>query len=274
MSSRALKTYAAWVVKHRFAVLFAVLLATLFLARATTRLHVEVDPDRQLPQDHPFIQTLNDVHRMFGDKNLVVIGLFPHDGNVFTPAFLKKLAEVTDAVRRLPGANPALVQSLAAPQVKDIRGTEAGMEVERVMETPPTDEAGAAEVRRRAFATDAYVGTLVAADGSAAAVQASFELTPETPGYRHLHMAVLGALKACDDGTFDYRLSGPVIFLSQLSAYAGRMILYFPLALLVIGLVHYEADLNLHALSVVLTSALHSARSAVCRMRLDKVELD
>src|SRR5947199_177332 len=113
MSSRALKTYAAWVVRHRFAVLFAVLLGTLFLARATTRLHVEVDPDRQLPQDHPFIQTLNDVHRIFGDKNLVVIGLFPHDGNVFTPAFLKKLAEVTDAVRRLPGATPALVQSLA-----------------------------------------------------------------------------------------------------------------------------------------------------------------
>src|SRR5438094_8227845 len=152
MSSRALKTYARWVVRHRFAVLFTVLLATLFLARATTRLHVEVDPDRQLPQDHPFIQALNDVHRIFGDKNLVVIGLFPHDGNVFTPAFLKKLAEVTDAVRRLPGANPALVQSLAAPQVKDIRGTEDGMEVERVMETPPMDEAGAAAGRRPARA--------------------------------------------------------------------------------------------------------------------------
>ena len=274
MSSRALKTYAARVVRHRFAVLFAVLLATLFLARATTRLHVEVDPDRQLPQDHPFIQTLNDVHRIFGDKNLVVIGLFPHDGNVFTPAFLKKLAEVTDAVRRLPGANPALVQSLASPQVKDIRGTEDGMEVERVMETPPTDEAGVAEVRRRAFATDAYVGTLVAADGSAAAVQASFELTPETPGYRHLHMAVLAALKAADDGTFDYRLSGPVVFLSQLSAYAGRMILYFPLALLVIGLVHYEAFRTLQALFQPLLTALLSVLWAVGLMGLLGVPLD
>src|ERR1700756_896033 len=117
MSSHALKTYAGWVVRHRFAVLFAVLLATLLLARAGTRLHVEVDPDRQLPQDHPFIQTLNDVHRMFGDKNLVVLGLFPHDGNVFTPAFLKKLAEVTERIRRIPGANAALIQSLAAPQV-------------------------------------------------------------------------------------------------------------------------------------------------------------
>src|SRR5437879_7473737 len=156
MSSRALKTYARWVVRHRFTVLFAVLFATLFLARPTQRLHVAVDPDRQLPQDHPFIQALNDVHRIFGDKNLVVIGLFPHDGNVFTPAFLKKLAEVTDAVRRLPGANPALVQSLAAPQVKDIRGTEDGMEVERVMETPPTDEAGATEDAPPPLAPDAH----------------------------------------------------------------------------------------------------------------------
>src|SRR2546430_5530271 len=120
MSSRALKTYAARVVRHRFAVLFAVLLATLFLARATTRLHVEVDPDRQLPQDHPYIQTLNDLHRIFGDKNLVVVGLFPHDRNVFTPAFLRKLAEVTDRLRRIPGANASLIQSLAAPHVKDI----------------------------------------------------------------------------------------------------------------------------------------------------------
>src|SRR5229473_1232148 len=220
MSSRALRTYSGWVVRHRLAVLLA------------------------------------------------------HDGNVFTPRFLAKLAEVTDAIRRLPGANPALVQSLAAPQVKDIRGTEDGMEVERVMETPPSDAEGAAQVRRRAFANDAYVGTLVAADGSAASVQASFELTPETPGYRHLHTAVLAALKAADDGTFDYRLSGPVVFLSQLSAYAGRMILYFPLALLVIGLVHYEAFRTLQALFLPLLTALLSVLWAVGLMGLLGVPLD
>ena len=274
MSSRALKRYARWVVRHRLAVLLTVLLGTLLLARTATRLHVEVDPDRQLPQDHPFIQALNDVHRIFGDKNLVVVGLFPHDGNVFTPHFLAKLADVTDRIRRLPGANPALVQSLAAPTVKDIRGTEEGMEVERVMETAPADADGAAEVRRRAFATDAYVGTLVAADGSAAAVQASFELTPETPGYRHLHMAVLGALEAAADGTFDYRLSGPVVFLSQLSAYAARMVLYFPLALLVIGLVHYEAFRTLQALFLPLLTALLSVLWAVGLMGLLGVPLD
>jgi hypothetical protein len=274
MLARTLSRWAAWVIRRRWTVLLGVLLATLLLARAATRLHVEIDPDRQLPQDHPFIQTLNDVHRLFGDKNLVVIGLFPHDGAVFTPAFLHKLAEVTERIRRLPGANPALVQSLAAPQVKDVRGTEDGMEVERVMETPPDDAAGAEAVRRRAFANDAWVGTLVAADGSAAAVQASFELTPETPGYRHLHMAVLTALAAADDGTFDYRLSGPVVFLSQLSAYSARMVYYFPLALVVIGLVHYEAFRTLQALFLPLLTALLSVLWAVGLMGLLGVPLD
>jgi predicted RND superfamily exporter protein len=274
MKPRSLAGWARWVVRHRWAVLGSIVLATVFLGRAATRLHVEIDPDRQLPQDHPFIQALNDVHRIFGDKNLVVVGLFPHDGKVFTPAFLHKLAEITDHIRRVPGANQALVQSLSAPQVKEIRGTRDGMEVERVMETPPDDAAGAEEVRRRAFSNDAYVGTLVAADGSAAAIQASFELTPEVPGYRHLHMAVLGAVKACDDGTFDYRLSGPVVFLSQLSAYAGRMVYYFPLALMVIGLVHYEAFRTLQALFLPLLTALLSVLWAIGLMGLLGVPLD
>ncbi len=266
--------YARFVIRHRRAVLALMLAATVALGWASTRLHVEVDADQQLPQDHPFIQTLNEVHHLFGDKNLVVVGLFPRDGKVFTPPFLAKLAEVTDRIRRIPGANPALVQSLAAPQVKDIRGTEDGMEVERVMEAPPADQAGADEVRHRAFANDAYVGTLVAADGSAAAVQASFELTPAMPGYRHVHAAVLSALKAADDGSFEYRLSGPVVFMSALSAYSSRMVYFFALALVVIGLVHYDAFRTLQALFLPLLTALMSVLWALGLMGLLGVALD
>ncbi len=214
-------SYARFVVRHRWTVLFAIVVATGVLGWAATRLRVEVDPDALLPQQHPFVQALNEMHRVFGDKNLVVIGLFPHDGNVFTPAFLKKLAEITDRITHVPGANPALVDSLASRHVKNIRGSGDTVTVERVMDTVPTDQAGADAVRARAFATDLFVNTLVSADGSAAAVHATFELTPQTPGYRNLHQAVLEALAAADDGTFTYRLAGPVVLVSQLSAYAS-----------------------------------------------------
>src|SRR5436309_11091428 len=272
--SRLLAGYARWVVRHRRFVLAVVAGLTLLLGRAATRLHVEIDPDNQLPQDHPYVQTLNDLHRLFGDKNLVVVGLFPHDGDVFTPAFLRKVAQVTDRIRRIPGANPALIQSIAAPQVKDIRGTEEGMEVERVMETPPDDQAGADAVRQRVFANDAYVGTLVAADGSAAAVQATFELTPATPGYSQLYAAVRAALEAEQDDTFTYRLSGPVVFLAQMSAYSSRIAYFFPLALLVIGLVHYDAFRTLQALFLPLVTALMSVLWALGLMGLVGVPLD
>src|SRR5689334_6769575 len=96
VTSGWLTSYFQGVIRHRWMVLGAVLVVTLGLGAAATRLHIEVDPDRLLPQDHPFIQTLNEVHALFGDKNLVVVGLFPHDGKVFTPTFLKKLAEVTE----------------------------------------------------------------------------------------------------------------------------------------------------------------------------------
>jgi len=267
-------SYARFIIRHRWAVLALIVVATLFLVRASSRLHVEVDADRQLPQDHPYIQTLNEVHRLFGDKNLVVVGLFPHDGNVFTPQFLRKLADVTERIRKVPGANQSLVQSLAAPQVKDIRGTADGLDVDRVMETPPDDAAGAEEVRKRAFDNDAYVGTLVAKDGSAAAVQASFELTPDTPGYLGLYKAIVAQLEAADDGSFDYKLSGPVVFMAQLSVYAARMATFFPLALLVIGLIHYHAFRTLQALFLPLLTAILSVVWALGFMGLVGVSLD
>ncbi len=266
--------YARWVIRWRWATLAAVLALSVAFGVAATRLHVEVDPDRQLPQDHPYIQTLNDLHRLFGDKNLVVIGLFPHDHQVFTPAFLAKLAEITERVRRVPGANPALVQSLAAPQVKAMRGTDDGFAVERVMATPPSDAAGAEAVRRRAYESDLYVDTLVARDGTAAAVHASFELTPATPGYRQLHAAVLAAVQAAADGTFDYHLSGPVVFLSRVNTYASRIAYFFPLALVVIGLVHYHAFRTLQALFLPLVTALLSVVWALGAMGLLDVPLD
>jgi predicted RND superfamily exporter protein len=73
------------VIRFRWAVLAALIAITVVLAAGARKLHVEANPDRLLPQEHPYIQTLNDLHKTFGDKNLVVIGLFPHDGAVFTP---------------------------------------------------------------------------------------------------------------------------------------------------------------------------------------------
>jgi predicted RND superfamily exporter protein len=274
MFGNLLAQYARWVVRHRWTVLGAVALVTLLLGRAAGHLHVEVDPDRLLPQQHEYIRALNRVHSVFGDKNLVVVGLFPNDGRVFTPAFLGKLADVTARIEAIPGANRALVQSVAAAHVKDIRGTADGMEVTPLMEAPPTDQAGADAVRARVFANPAYVGTLVSADGSAAAIQASFELTPELPDYRTLNARIVQTLDEAEDGSFRYVLAGPIALVARLAHHTARIALFFPLALLVIGLVHYDAFRTLQGLFLPLVTALLAVFWAIGLMGLLGIPFD
>ena len=266
--------YARWVLRHRVSVVVVTTAMTVLLLSAAGNLHVEVDADRQLPQGHPYIDALDRVHELFGDKNLVVVGLFPRDGRVFTPTFLRNLHEVTAALGRVPGANPSLIQSMASPAVKTIRGTANGMTVERIFDSPPAEQVEADAVRERALATDSILDTLVTRDGSAAAIQASFELTDVTPDYQSLHAAVVDAIEKVQDGSFDYALSGPVVFLSQMSAYSSRMVYLLPIALLVIACVHYDAFRTLQGLLLPIVTAVLSVVWAVGLMGLLRVPLD
>jgi len=263
-----------WVLRHRIAVIVVAAMVTLVMGLGALNLRVEVDADRQLPQGHPYIVALNRIYEVFGDKNLIVVGLFPRDGNVFTPAFLSNLAKVTKALERVPGANPSLIQSLASPSVKVIRGTDEGLEVERVLDDIPTTTAEAEAVRARAFENDLFVDTLVSRDGAAASVQASFELTPAAPDYRTLTREVDAAIASVADGTFDYALAGPVVFLAQMTEYSSRMAFLFPVALLVIALVHYDAFRTLQGLFLPVVTAVMSVLWAVGLMGLLGVALD
>ena len=89
------------VIRFRWLVLALLVIVTVVLANGARRLHIEANPDRLLPQEHPYIQTLNDLYATFGDKNLVVIGLFPNDRRVFTPTFLISYARVGPAKKSI-----------------------------------------------------------------------------------------------------------------------------------------------------------------------------
>jgi hypothetical protein len=274
MVTAAFACYARWILRHRLLVGVGILLVTLMLSRWSGRLHVEVDPDKQVPQGHPYITTLTDVYRIFGDKNLVVVGLFPKDGKVFTPAFLAKLAEITERLAHVPGANPALLQSIAAPNVKDVTGTAEEIAVRPLMEEPPATQAEADHVRALVHGNEAFVGTLVSTDDSAAAIQASFELTPATPDYRSLHRAIAAELEAAEDGTFDHKLAGLTILLSELSRYAAKIAFVFPVALLVIAFMHFDAFRTFQGLVLPMVTALLAVLWAVGLMGLFGIPLD
>src|ERR1051326_6095818 len=170
--------YVRWVTEHARLVTVLFLVATAMLVVKVAALKIEVNPDSQLPQAHPYIRALARLHEIFGEKNLVFIGLFPKSGDIYTPEFLAKLARITERIGTLPGIVGRTYLSLALPKAVDIRATKDGMDIRPFLDPLPKTREQALVVRERVKANTQYVGTIVAADGSAAGIVADFDFRP------------------------------------------------------------------------------------------------
>jgi predicted RND superfamily exporter protein len=266
--------YVDWVIAHRRAVVVALVAATAFWASRLPSLQVEIDPDANLPQDHPYIEALKVLEDRFGEKNLIVVGLFPRGGTVYDPAFLAKLVRITRRIRDIPGLVRSSYLSIASPLVKAIEGDGDALLVRPVLEGDPTVAETAAETRRRLHANPFYVGTVVAADGSAAAIIANFRLSESLRGYPQIQERVAAEVAAEQDGSFDVHYGGTVAVTSGLARITERTIVLFPIALLVIGLIHYEAFRTLQGMVLPLVTAIMAVLWSLGLMGLLAIPLD
>ena len=255
-TSRLLRAYAAFIITHRRWILASLALATLLMALGVTRLYVEVDPDRELPQGHPYVQAFHTAHYLFGDKNLIIISLTPTRSDTFSPAFLTKVKAITDQIAAMPGIVAPMLQSIAAQNAKTVSLEASGLSVRPLISQTPIGEAEADALKTRVLADPTFMGTLVSHDASTLAIYATFELTPELPGYVNLVRALTALLDRANDGSFSFRLAGPVAIVASLSTYATEVLYYFPLALIVIALIHYHAFRTWQAVALPLATGL------------------
>lgn len=202
-------------------------------------LRVEVDPDQQLPQDHPFVRAFHRAHDLFGDWNLVVVALTPTSGSVFSSAFLEKTRSITNRLRELPGCNSSLLQSIASPASKSIELVDSRVEIKPIIPEDLSAPSVSIDTERRLRSDPAFERTLVSGDYSSLAIYATFELTPASPGYVDINRRIVDTLEREADGTFSYSMSGPIPVVAAISEYSSSLIYLFPIALIVIGAVHY-----------------------------------
>ena len=252
----------------------ALLAVTAFWGSRLPGLRVEIDPDANLPQDHPYIQALHTLEDTFGEKNLIVIGLFPKDGNVFTPAFLTRLQRITRRIGDVPGLIRSTYLGLATPLAKAIEGDAESLLVRPFIEGTPASDAAAAEVRRRAFVTPLYVGTVIAPDSSATTIIANFRLSTELPGYSDVQDRLESILREENDGTFIVHFGGPVAVLAAMAHVTERTVMLFPFAVLVVALIHYEAFRTVQGMVLPLLTAVLAVVWSLGLMGLLRVPLD
>ncbi len=270
----AFRAYIDSLLAHQRLVVVAVIALTAFWASQLPALRVEIDPDANLPHEHPYIQALRILETTFGEKNLIVVGLFPNDHDVFTPQFLVKLQRIARRIRDLPGLVRSTYLSIASPLVKSIEGHGETLLVRPVLEGEPITLDDAREVRRRLFATSFWTGNIVAADASATVIVANFRLTNAMPGYPEIYDRVNAIVAEENDGTYTAYFGGPVTVLAAMAHVTERTIFLFPIAVLIIALIHYEAFRTLQGMILPLMTALFAVVWSLGVMGFLRIPLD
>lgn len=246
--------FVSWVVAHRRAVVALVALVTLLLLAPLRHLEVIIDTDQLLPQAHPYVIATKAVEHLFGNRYTVVVGMSARDGTVLTAHRLEKLKGLSEALAAVPGAQRANLRSLASPKIKNIVGSEDGISAHAMLATLPHTSAEVAALETAIGNNPVYDGILIAHDRKTAAVVSEFK--PNPLGFGAIERDVRAAIAPFADDSVDLMVTGQPIFLSALERFSDRMKFLLPLALLVIGLLHFEAFRTVQGLVLPLVTGL------------------
>lgn len=251
-----LRRWVEMVVARPLVTLGAVFVVTVLLSSQFRYLHLEIREANQLPQEHPYVQLYNQINARFGGGAVIVIGVVARQGDIFNPATLGKITRLTKAVQRLPEvAHGPGVLSLAAERVKGLAATADGIDVHTLMPEVPKSPEEIAALRAEVMTDDLYLGSLVSRDGTAAAIIAEL---PVDTSYAAIVEQIEGMGAAERDANTDIVLAGAPVLIAACDRYAASMAYLFPLAVLMMGLVHYEAFRTFQAMVLPLVTALVS----------------
>lgn len=245
---------AQLVLRFRAAVLVATGVITVGLLFGLRDLTVIIDPNNFLPPSHPNVVATHTVEKVFGSKYVVLVGLTATDGEALRPEILAKVQRITRSLTDLPGAVKSNVLSLAARKAKSIAGTEDGLEVRPLMDSVPRSEAEIEWIKQAIRANPGYLNSIVSPDWRTVAVLAEFTDPPK--GFGHLMAQVHPIVDRERDTSVQIALGGLPVFLSNVERFSQRMGFLFPIAVIVIGLIHYEAFRTRQAAFLPLITAL------------------
>jgi predicted RND superfamily exporter protein len=170
-----LARYARFVVARRRLVIAAALVVTASLAAWIPRLRIVSDMESAFPADDPVVRLDRRIRSEFGGRNFVVIGVAPRAGDVWQPAVLHAVQDLTFAVRELPDLIEPQLLSLASPAARWVEvSEEEGVREDYLMRSVPETPAAMAALRARVMGDPLYRGGLVTEDERMALVLADF----------------------------------------------------------------------------------------------------
>jgi uncharacterized protein len=263
--------YVQGVLRYRLVVIGLALLVSGVLGFQIRSLQIVVDQNATLPPQHPYVAATREAERIFRLKHQILIGITSRAGDVFSPSVLEKVQRITTSLADLPGVEKGSVISLVR-RAKNITGTADGLEVLPLIGTMPHTEPEIEAVRQAVRNNPMYIDAIISRDGRTAAVVADFNTDPG--GFQGIVDKVRPLVERERDASVDIAIGGRPVFLAQLEHYSQRAELLFPVAVLVVGLIHYEAFRTLQGLILPLVTALLAVIWGLGMMGLVKAPMD
>ena len=255
-----LDKFAAWIFRHRTALVIGFSALTAVMAVFASQLRVDASFNKSLPLEHPYIRTFTKYQSEFGGANRVLVALIVRTGDIFTAPFFTELKRATDEVTFLPAVDRTQVQSLFTPNVRYIEVVEDGFSGGNVIPadfTPSPDNF--ARVRENILKSG-KLGQLVANDFTGAIISAQLlEIDPRT-GEKIDYLRVAAGLEALRQrieketgGTIEVRIIGFAKVIGDISDGARGVLLLFGVSILVTALLvwNYAGRWKLAAAPVV-----------------------
>lgn len=234
----------------RWLTVLVFLVATAVMAWFAAQVEVSAGFKKQLPLDHPYMQTYQEYEEDFPGTNRILVAIMARDGNIFDDRFFKALHALTNEVFFIEGVERAGVRSLFTPNVRYVEVVEGGFSGGNVIPadfdpgSPGYDpSAEDFENIRTNIVKSGEIGRLVTEDFSGAMIWASLmETNPET-GESIDHNAIAEKLEEIRGDFENEHHSVHIIGFSKIvgdiTEGAKSVILFFGITILLTALLLY-----------------------------------
>ena len=267
-----MERYSRFIVRNRVAVVAIALALTAFFIFQLFTLRLEIRRRANLPDDHPYVVVQNRMSDLFGGEGVVIIGVIAERGDIYTPEVLAKIYRITEGVLELPHVLDTSVFSLAAANARAIvSDADGSMDIHPLMDDAEVSPADIERIRREVREDRFFRGNLVSEDETAAVIVADFE---EGVGDEDLAAWIDEIVAPERSGDVRVAVAGSPILRAALARYTAMIAYLFPIAVVVIGLVHWEAFRTLQAMFLPLVTALMSVVWALGLMASFRLPMD
>lgn len=154
-----LKNLTENVIRRPWAFIILIILITGGFMSQMSKMRMDPDITDALPQKIPAKRLYDKMTDIFPTKEFLFIGVEGEE--LFSPAALQDIWDLTEELEDLPG----VYRVMSPTNVSVITGTDEGMEVEDILNSPPASAASVAEFKRQLFNNDLALGNLVSRDG-------------------------------------------------------------------------------------------------------------